>query len=249
MTDRSRPRMGHCSAGFSVIGRFLLRKGLPLLAALALGAFFGGCAARSPRDAALEKWWTDNIPRQTSSRDMNFNGLSDTDDLVEGGRMEIRRRPYYRSRYFENGGFPPSGEGVCTDLVWRAYTYAGYDLKSMIDLDISLSPDSYARVGGRPDPNIDFRRVPNLKVFFARFGKRLTTVIKPGDAANLAQWQAGDIVTFKERDHVAIVSPRRNSRGVPYLIHNPGPRPVEADDLWKLYQQKRLTGHYRFPED
>ncbi|MDL2260208.1 DUF1287 domain-containing protein [Deltaproteobacteria bacterium OttesenSCG-928-K17] len=208
---------------------------------------FSGCAGRSPKDAALEKWWTENIPRQVSVRDVNQNGVSDTDDLIEGGRREVKNRPYYRSRYIENGGFPPSGEGVCTDLLWRAMTYAGYDFKSMLDLDVSLSLASYPRVAGQPDPNIDFRRVPNQKVFLERYGQRLGTLIVPGDMKNLSQWQAGDIVTFKEPDHVAIVSPKRNSTGVPYLIHNPGPRPVEADDLWRLYQRGRLTGHYRFP--
>jgi len=214
------------------------------------GLLMTGCAGHhQARDAALEKWWTDSLPRTVSARDTNNNGRSDTDDLIEGGRLEIKRRPHYHSRYVENGGYPSSGEGVCTDLVWRAYSYAGYDLKSMIDRDISFSPKSYPRTKGQPNPNIDFRRVPNQKAFFERFGRSLTTLIKPGDAGNLAQWQAGDVVTFKYPDHVAIVSPRRNAQGVPYLIHNPGPRPVEADDLWSLYKRNRLSGHYRFPRD
>lgn len=226
-----------------------VRAGLPLLAIL-MGAFFlCSCSARGPQGDNMEKWWESLLPRQISSRDMNLNGLSDTDDLIEGGRREVKRQPYYRSRYIENRGYPPAGEGVCTDLVWRAYANAGYNLKAMIDLDISLSQESYPRVNKQPNPNIDFRRVPNLKVFFERYGKSLTTQIKPNDAANLAQWQAGDIAIFKDVDHVAIVSPRRNAQGVPYLIHNPGPRPVEADDLWALYQQNRLTGHYRFPKE
>lgn len=226
------------------------RLSLFLATPLVLGALLlGGCAAQAPVDPAREKWWADRIPRLVSVSDINQNGVSDTDDLIEGGRLEVKRRPYYRSRYIENGGFPPSGEGVCADLVWRAYAYAGYDLKSMMDLDIRLNTEKYPRVKGEPNPNIDFRRVPNQKVFFERFGRSLTTTIEPGDEKNLAQWQAGDIVTFQNPDHVAIVSPRRNARGVPYLIHNPGPRPVEADDLWTRYQNKRLTGHYRFPKD
>lgn len=208
-----------------------------------------GCAGHQPQDAAMEDWWTGHLPRIVSGRDTNNNGRSDTDDIIEGGRREIKRRPAYRSRYVEDGGYPLSGEGVCTDLVWRAYAQAGYDLKSMIDRDISFSPESYPRAKDDPNPNIDFRRVPNQKAFFERFGRSLTTVIKPGEAENLVQWQAGDIVTFQKSNHVAIVSPRRNAQGVPYLIHNPGPRPVEADDLWSLYKDKRLTGHYRFPKN
>lgn len=208
-----------------------------------------GCGGLSARDLAMENWWTENIPRQISSRDTNRNGYSDTDDLIAGGRLEVKRKPRYHSAYYPGGGYPPAREGVCTDLVWRAYRQAGYDLKSMIDMDIHARTAAYPRVGGQPDPDIDFRRVPNLQVFFQRHGRSLTTVIRPGDALNLAQWQPGDLVTFKQRDHIAIVSTRRNRQGVPYLIHNPGPRPVESDDLWRLYKNGRLTGHYRFPKD
>lgn len=208
-----------------------------------------GCGGLSARDRAMEKWWTENIPRQVSSRDTNRNGLSDTDDLIAGGRREVRQKPRYRSAYYPGGGYPPAGEGVCTDLVWRAFREAGYDLKAMIDMDIRARTAAYPRVAGQPDPDIDFRRVPNQRVFFQRYGLSLTTVLRPGDALNLARWQPGDLVTFKDADHIAVLSTRRNRQGVPYLIHNPGPRPVEADDLWALYRQGRLTGHYRFPKD
>lgn len=207
-----------------------------------------GCGGLSARDLALEKWWTENIPRQVSSRDMNQNGLSDTDDIIAGGRLEVKRRIRYQSVYYPGAGYPPPGEGVCTDVIWRALAKAGYDFKSMIDLDIQTQTSAYPRVAGQPDPDIDFRRVPNQKVFFQHYGQPLTTVIKPDDARNLAQWQPGDLVTFKGPDHIAILSTRRNRQGVPYLIHNPGPRPVEADDLWALYRRGRLTGHYRFPK-
>ncbi len=208
-----------------------------------------GCGGLSARDRAWERWWEDSIPRRVSSRDVNHNEINDTDDIIAGGRGEVRRHPRYRSAYYENGGYPPPTEGVCTDLVWRALVYAGYEFKSMIDLDIAADTRAYPRVAGEPDPNIDFRRVPNQKVFFERYGRTLTTELRPGDQSNLAQWQAGDLVTFQGPDHVAILSTRRNARGVPYLIHNPGPRPVEADDLWPLYRRGRLTGHYRFPRE
>ena len=215
---------------------------LPMLMVL------GGCGGLSARDRALEQWWTESIPRQVSSRDMNQNGLSDTDDIITGGRLEIKRRPRYQSVYYPGGGYPPAGEGVCADAIWRALAHAGYSFKSMIDLDIKNLTSAYPRVAGQPDPDIDFRRVSNQKIFFQRYGQTLTTIIRPGDALNLVQWQPGDLVTFKDPDHIAILSTRRNRQGVPYLIHNPGPRPVEADDLWGLYQRGRLTGHYRFPE-
>ncbi len=211
---------------------------------LALTAAIGCGGGPSVR----EKWWEDRIPRVVSRADFNQNLISDPDDLLAGARAEVRRRPRYRSVYYPGGGYPPATEGVCTDLNWRAWRAAGYDLKTMMDLDIQGSVASYPRVGGRPDPDIDFRRVPNQKVFFERHGLILTTTLRPDDPGNLVQWQPGDVVTFKDPDHVAILSTRRNAHGVPYLVHNPGPRPVEADDLWPLYQRGRLTGHYRYPK-
>ena len=31
---------------------------------------------------------------------------------------------------------PPDTEGVCTDVIWRAFKNAGYSLKDMVDEDI-----------------------------------------------------------------------------------------------------------------
>ena len=35
-----------------------------------------------------------------------------------------------------------------------------------MDLDINKHTNLYSRVNGKPDPNIDFRRVPNQDVYF-----------------------------------------------------------------------------------
>ena len=46
---------------------------------------------------------------------------------------------------------------------------AGYNIKELIDVDIKANLAAYPRVrqdGGKPDPIIDFRRVPNLVYFF-----------------------------------------------------------------------------------
>ena len=186
-----------------------------------------------------------NIPRVISKTDKNKNGASDTDDLIEGGRSEAKRAPIYRSAYYK-GGYPPASEGVCTDVIWRAFKYAGYDLKAMVDADIKANPGAYPRVGGKPDPNIDFRRVPNLRSFFKRHGQSLTMTIIPNDRANLVLWQPGDIVTFKDPDHVAILSAKRNSEGIPWLLHNDGPWASEGDDFM-AWAARGITGHYRYP--
>lgn len=187
-----------------------------------------------------------NLPRQISKLDKNGNGVSDTDDIIEGARQEARRKPVYKSAYYV-GGYPPETEGVCTDVVWRALKHAGYDLKAMIDADIRAHTSSYPRTGGKPDRHIDFRRVPNQRVFFQRHGLSLTTELKPGNYDNLVQWQPGDIVTFKGPDHIAIISTKRNALGIPYLIHNDGPRASE-NDAFPFWAERGITGHYRFPK-
>lgn len=67
--------------------------------------------------------------------DKNKNGINDLDDIVKGARQEVINKTKYKDGYY-SGGFPPSGEGVCTDVLWRALKCAGYDLKTAIDNDI-----------------------------------------------------------------------------------------------------------------
>ena len=178
--------------------------------------------------------------------DKDGDGLDDLRDIVAGAKAEVVRKPQYRSAYYQ-GGNPPETEGVCTDVVWRAMRDAGYNLKALVDKDIRENLALYPRVAGKPDPNIDFRRVPNLQVYFRRHGLELTKEIKPRDVDNLYLWQAGDIVTFAyPHEHIAIISDKRRSDGVPYLLHNSGPTASESDLL--LSWPSPITGHYRFPK-
>ncbi|AET69076.1 hypothetical protein Desor_3595 [Desulfosporosinus orientis DSM 765] len=177
--------------------------------------------------------------------DKDGDGLDDLRDITAGAKEEVKRKPHYHSAYYQ-GGFPPDTEGVCTDVVWRAFRDAGYDLKAMVDEDIRNNLALYPRVNGKPDPNIDFRRVSNLIVFFRRHGLELTKEIIPSDKDNLYLWQAGDIVTFDfPHEHIAIISDKRRPDGVPYLLHNSGPVASESDQL--LSWPSSITGHFRFP--
>ena len=160
--------------------------------------------------------------------DKNQDGILDQEEFMQAARTEVKNKTKYLSQYYV-GGYPPATEGVCTDVIWRAFKAAGYNLKDMVDKDIQDNIKLYPRVEGKPDQNIDFRRVPNLEVFFGRFGDKLTKDINPGEVENLKQWQGGDIVTFDNPQHIAFISDKRNKEGVPYLIHNPGPKPVEED--------------------
>lgn len=160
--------------------------------------------------------------------------------LIRGARAEVGRRPLYRSAYY-SGGYPPRYEGVCTDLVWRAFKDAGYDLKKTMDADIRKNRNAYPRVT-KPDPNIDFRRVPNQAAFFRRHATTLTTKI---DRPNLASWQPGDIVVFTNPDHIAILSDKRNADGFPLLLHNQGPFATE-DDAFMVWYRLGIVAHFRF---
>lgn len=190
-----------------------------------------------------------NIPRIQLEHDQDQDGIKDLEDILEGAREDARNRPVYRSVYYR-GGYPPDNEGVCTDVVWRAFKNAGYDLKKLVDEDISNNVRAYPRVGGKPDPNIDFRRVPNLKIFFDRKATVLITAVIPNNSENLKQWQAGDIVVFgKPIDHIGILSDIRRRDGVPYLIHNGGPYTKEEDMLIDWDQNiSPIIGHYRWPK-
>ena len=111
------------------------------------------------------------------------------------------------------------------------------DLRDMVDRDIREHPEAYPRVNGHPDRNIDFRRVPNLLVFFDRQAESLTT-----DPMTISAWQPGDIVVFGTH-HIGIISDKRNKNGIPYLIHNSGQLRREEDALLSCGE---ISGHFRF---
>ncbi len=167
--------------------------------------------------------------------DWNENGADDYADFLTGARKDAQNHPKYDGSYYE-GGFPPDGIGVCSDVVWRAFREAGYNLREMIDRDIAARPEAYPGVEKR-DSNIDFRRVVNLRVFFDTYAIPLTN-----DTSEIAQWQPGDVVIFGQDKHIGIVSDKRNRAGQPYVIHNGGQHNREEDYL----NRGEVTGHYRF---
>jgi uncharacterized protein YijF (DUF1287 family) len=183
------------------------------------------------------------VEKTVVNSDRDNDGISDLDDIVEGARKEIQNRSEYKSAYYA-GGYPPSNEGVCTDVIWRALKNAGYDFKSSIDKDIELNLKDYADSVKNPDPNIDFRRVKNQHVFLKKYAINLTIDVNPFDKSNLVQWQGGDIVILPE--HIAIISDKRRKDGVPYIIHNGYDYPREEDLLLRWARDKRILGHFRF---
>lgn len=170
-----------------------------------------------------------------SDKDSNNNGFDDYSDIVTGAKIYLEKKPEYKSEYYV-GGYPTDNYSVCTDVIWAALLYAGYDLKAMVDADIAENPQEYFINNEEADPNIDFRRVRNLKIFFERNEESLTT-----DLDKIDEWQAGDIVTF-EPSHIAIISDKRNKDGIPYILHQSPLSSKESDYLLSIY---KITGHYR----
>jgi uncharacterized protein len=152
-----------------------------------------------------------------------------------------RYDPAYVRMAYPNGDVP-SGRGVCTDVVIRAYRVLGIDLQQLVHEDMTRAFSAYPTTWGlrAPDTNIDHRRVPNLEVFFARQGSGLSISTKPGDylPGDLVSWRLAD-----GRPHIGIVSDRvHRGSGRPLVIHNIGAGSVENDVLFSY----RITGHFRF---
>ncbi len=218
-----------------------------LAAFLAVAASFFLPSLLQGQDLDLSLGLQVRITQIYSTQDADHDGINDTQDILNGGREEVQRAPTYHSGYYK-GGYPPEDEGVCTDVIWRAFSAAGYDLKKLIDQDIARHLADYPRVEGKPDPNIDFRRVPNMLAFFKKYARSLPIEVTPGNETNLAEWQGGDIVVFcAPHEHIAIVSDIRRRDGVPYLIHNSSPHPAEQDALllWHEHASK-IVGHFRW---
>ena len=181
------------------------------------------------------------IKTVVSKTDYDNDAIDDYADILQGAKIEAENKPKYKSAYYA-GGYPPDNEGVCTDVIWRALKNAGYILKDMVDKDIKENTNKYPRVAGKPDPNIDFRRVPNLKVYFERNHIVLTI-----DLNKIEQWQPGDIVVFGSK-HIGIISDKRNKKGIPYLIHNGG-QPIREEDFLETYDKyEPISGHYRIKD-
>ena len=174
------------------------------------------------------------IATYISAQDKDGDGVDDQTDILHNVRAYIATNPEYKSKYYA-GGYPDDGYGVCTDVVAQGLLHAGYDLQQLVDEDIATHPDMYEVE--KADPNIDFRRVRNLLVYFKNHAISLTT-----DISQIDEWQGGDIIVFKK--HIGIVSDVRNRSGVPFIIHhaNPYQKHYEEDIL---ENRQDIVGHFR----
>ena len=166
-----------------------------------------------------------------SSVDKDEDGIDDQTDFLQSVRRYIATKPKYKSKYYRTG-YPDDEFGVCTDVIAFGMKGAGYDLRKLVDADIKMNKRLYQV--DVVDKNIDFRRVNNLRIFFERNAKSLTT-----DLTDVKEWQGGDIIVFKT--HIGVVSDKRNSRGIPFIIHNGGL--FYEEDV--LEYRTDIVGHFR----
>lgn len=176
-----------------------------------------------------------------SNKDFDNDGIDDSTEIFLGMKKYASFNPKYKSDYYENGYPPVEKEGVCTDLIWYSLKEAGYDLKELISKDMDLTKKDNVYGIKVKDPNIDFRRVGNQEIFFLRYAISLDT-----DYTKVGSFLPGDILTFDNSDHIAMVSDKLNKKGIPYLIQNRDEtqKQKEEDRLEKT--EMKVTGHYRF---
>ncbi len=136
------------------------------------------------------------------------------------------------------------------DVVVRAYRAIGVDLQRLVHEDMKRHFALYLRrpagACARPTPNIDHRRVLNLRVFFARHGK-----IAGRSRPDPKDYKPGDLVTWnldpsRSLPHIGIVTQRRSADGTrPLIMHNAGGGQVFQDMIFLF----KITGHYRYGID
>ena len=193
--------------------------------------------------------------------DYNNNGINDQKDILLGAEKQLAigaKNIFYpgsgESNYY-NGGDPPPDIAICTDIIARAFKEAGFNLRELVNEDIVKNFNSYPlkQIWGQnvADPNIDYRRIQNMEIFFKRNANILLTNFDSSDPENLKTWLPGDVVFFDmnkdgHSDNVGILLDKTTRSGVLKVIYNyinPG-YTVEKDILGKV----KITGHYRYPK-
>lgn len=154
-------------------------------------------------------------------------------------RRQVQYDPAYFVIAYPNGDVP-AGKGVCTDVVIRAYRKLGINLQKEVHEDMKAHFNNYPKNWGMkgPDKNIDHRRVPNLMVFFSRYGKIKSISDRAEDYApgDLVCWSLGGGIT-----HIGLVVTKTVAGSDRhYIVHNIGGGQVLADCLFSY----KIIGHY-----
>lgn len=181
-------------------------------------------------------------PESTTARPVKtkdfYGKLSDAAISIVNPSIEYD--PTYFTISYPNGDVPKD-KGVCTDVVIRAYRKMGIDLQKEVHEDMKKNFNKYPKAWGlkNTDSNIDHRRVPNLEVFFSRFGESLPKTNNPAD------YNPGDIVTWMlpgNHTHIGIVVNKKAPSGRYMIVHNIGSGQVMEDVVFEY----TIREHYRY---
>ena len=164
-----------------------------------------------------------------------------SDSALTLTKQKVIYDPSYFSLDYPNGDVP-ANKGVCTDVVIRAYRKVDIDLQQLVHHDMNENFEIYPKIWGlsKPDKNIDHRRVPNLMVYFSRFGKELAISKNPNDykPGEIVCWNLGGGIT-----HIGIIVNKKSTDNKRYLlVHNIGAGQVLEDCLFDY----KIIGHYEF---
>jgi uncharacterized protein YijF (DUF1287 family) len=164
---------------------------------------------------------------------------SDRQKFIEAARAQVGKTLIYDPAYVKlkfPGGDVPIVRGVCTDVLVRAFRGVGIDLQERIYRHKKAHPKLYRGLyyTDRLDPNIDHRRVKNIRAYLAARGYRVRDRFRPGD---IVVWK----LPGSNLDHIGICSDRLNRDGEPLIIHNVGAGAKEEDVL-RAY---RIVDHFR----
>ncbi len=116
------------------------------------------------------------------------------------------------------------------------------DLQKEVHEDMKANFGLYPKIWGlsKPDTNIDHRRVPNLMVYFSRFGME-----KPM-TKNAEDYLPGDIVCWRLANgmtHIGMVVDKKSRDAQRHqIVHNIGGGQVLEDVLFDF----EIIGHYGF---
>tara|TARA_R110001592_G_scaffold187646_3_gene432439 strand:- start:509 stop:1102 length:594 start_codon:yes stop_codon:yes gene_type:complete len=172
-------------------------------------------------------------------QDNFFSQLSDAG--IKLTAQQVDYDPSYFAIPYPNGDVP-EGKGVCTDVIIRAYRKLDIDLQKEVHEDMKANFNKYPKNWGlsKTDKNIDHRRVPNLMVFFTRFGEVKSTVNNADDylPGDIVCWNLGGGTT-----HIGLVVNKKSADEKRNLIvHNIGGGQVLADCLFDY----KIIGHYSY---
>jgi hypothetical protein len=173
--------------------------------------------------------------------------------ILDAAKSQLEAGIVYSGEYFQMaypGGDVPANVGTSADLLIRALRQVGVDLQTDIPRHRQLRPGDYPKdrwKAGKPDTNVDHRRLANIYMYLKHHAKSLTT--STSERA-LADYQPGDIVMWTLRDgkpypdHAGIVSDKVAADGMPYVVDiHPKTGRISGDhrlDEWPV------RGHFRF---